>query len=378
MDIRGAPMSKMTVTILEFLATQIEVTVAKKIVNNNIKILASGCADYAGYIGGEFLEPNDLRVALAKAVAEVKTKYPKGLDRIFVSVPAEFCSYALRNLKADYQNKLTIRQRHIDDLFATLNDDIDGSSTIISKNPIYYVLDDGVQTYSPLYAYSKSLAVKASCMLVKNDFINQLSTILDELGIREYIFLPTVLAEDNYLVAEAARQQGAIVVDFDYVSTTVSSIVGEGVVDLKTFAMGEGHILADLSEVLKIKYASANFLKSQLILTLQPNPMDVYEVASGTGVDKINANVANEVVIARLEVMAELINKILVSFQFKPDPNQPIYITGKGCVDIKGFGVVMSKLLNRRVEIVVPDQLVYSKPQFSSKLSLINFVYYIA
>ncbi len=368
---------KDVIAVLDFLATKIEITIAEKSVNDNIKILASQTGDYAGFIDGEFLEPDNLVECVSEVLGRVWRIYQKKFDHIYVGVPAEFLNYAIKNLRADYSNKTIIKKRNIDELFETVGDgDIDEKFTVISKSPIYYVLDDGVQTNDPELAYSKNLAVKASFLLAKTTFIEFIENVLAQCGIRETIFVPVPLAIDSSLLSEEIKQNGAIVVDFGYVSTCITSMVGEGVVDMKTFGIGDGHISADLSEILKINYFEVEKLKEQIILTLEANPMDNYEISDENNeLKRINAGTTNEIVVARLESIAEIINKLLLNFQYKQDINRPIYITGIGLNYIDGVRNILSKALGRKCQILTPKQVEYSKPKFASKLGLINFIF---
>ncbi len=367
---------KKFVTVLDFKATKIEVTVAERGVNNSVRIIASAASDYAGYINGEFLEEDNLTVAIASAIEDVQKLVGSKIDNVHIGVPAEFCSYVIKNLKANYSSAQVIKQRHIDRLFFDINDDdIDSEFSIISKSPIYYVLDDGVQTNDPLDNLSKNLAVKASFVLVRNTFIDSISNALTSCGIKDYSFVPVVLAIDECLLDEESRQSGAIVIDFGYVSTCVSSIIGDGIVDMKTFAVGQGHILADLSEVLKINFFQVEELIKQIILTLQANPMDQYDVSVDGESNKISAAYVNEIVLARLDSIVDIISKILLNFQYKIDPNRPIYITGDGIANLKGVKNYFTNKLRRKCYILTPSQVEYSKPKYSSKIGLIEFVY---
>ena len=363
------------VTILDLQATKIEIVVAEKSVNDNVNILADVSNDYAGFVAGEFLDEGGLVESIDKAFNKAQEIYGRKIDSIVVGVPSEFCNYALKNLKADYSNKVVIKKRHIDELFATLKDDeIDEDYTVISKSPIYYVLDDGVQTLYPEAEYTKMLGAKASCILVKNSFINLISEALDAHGVKDCSFVPVALAVDGMLLDEDVKQAGVVVVDFDYVSTSVTSFMGEGIVDLKTFPIGEGHILADLVEVMKIGYYVAEELKKQIILTLQPNPMDVYEVVDESKtITKLSASITNEIVLARLDSIADIINNILINFQYRQDLTKPIYITGAGITGLKGIKNYLSKRLNRKCYILSPKQVEYSKPKYSHLIGLIKF-----
>jgi cell division protein FtsA len=360
---------------MDLQATKIQVVVAEKIVNDNIRILADATVDYAGYVAGEFLDEGGLGDAISSVFNMAQDIYGRKIDSVVVGVPSEFCNYALRNLKADYSNKVVIKKRHIDELFATVKDDeIADDYTVISKSPILYILDDGVQTLYPESEYTKMLGSKASCILVKNSFINIISDILETQGVKDCTFVPVALAVDSMLLDEDVRQSGVVVVDFDYVSTSVTSFMGEGIVDLKTFPIGEGHVLADLVEVMKIGYFVAEELKKQLILTLQPNPMDVYEVVDESKTTtKLSASIANEIVLARIDDIADIINNILINFQYRQDLTRPIYITGSGLTGIKGIKNYLSKKLNRKCYLLSPKQVMYAKPKYSHLIGLIKF-----
>ncbi len=365
------------IAVLDLQATKVEVVVAEKIVGDNIRVLARGICDYAGYVAGEFLEPDAINDAIGAALSQAIDIYGKKVDHMVIGVPAEFCNYALRNLKADYSNKITLKQKHLDELFTTIRDDeIADGYTVISKSPIYYVLDDGVQTLDPLSEFSKNLGAKASCILVDNNFVANLGSAMDSAGIKDYSFVPIVLAVDSILIPEEVKQAGTVVIDFDYVSTSVSSYMGEGIVDLKTFPIGEGHILSDLVEVMKIDYFVAEELKRQIILTLQPNPMDVYEVAdTSQSTTKLSASIANEVVTARLDSIVDIISNILVNFQYRQDIAKPIYITGSGITGIKGVRNYLSRRLNRKIYILSPTQVEYAKAKYAHLIGLIQFAY---
>ncbi len=367
--------SKDVVAILDLQATKVEVIVAQKIVNDNIKILARGDADYSGYVAGEFLDSDELYTVISSAICMAQDVYGRKIEHLVVGVPSEFCNYALRNLKADYSSKVVIKKRHVDELFQTVHDDeIDCDYTVISKSPIYYILDDGVQTLDPIKEYSKNLGAKASCILAKNDFIEVMTDITNQCGIKDCRFVPVALAVDSMLLPEEVRHTGTIVIDFDYVSTSITSFMGEGIVDMKTFPIGEGHILSDLVEVMNIGYFTAEAVKKDIILTLQPNPMDVYEVSDGSGnTTKVSASIAGETVLARLDSIADIINNILINFQFRQDLTRPVYITGTGITGLKGVRNYLSNRLNRKCYILAPEQVEYNNAKYAHRVSLIQF-----
>ena len=364
------------IVTLNFWATKIELVVAEEIVNNNIRIVASFVRDYAGYYDGEFLEPDCIADLVVECYNEARETIGKRLNSLYIGVPAEFCSYVLKNLKINYKYKTVIKAKNIDELFSTINDnEISDEYAVVSKSPIYYVLDDGVQTIDPIDSLSKDLGAKASIVLAKNEFVELMTELVDKLKLKCLDYVPMPLAISATLLDESTKQSGAIVVDFGFISTSVTSFVGDGIVDMRTFAMGDGHIMSDLVEVLNLDVLSVEDLKKQIILTLEPNVMDVYLAKSRDGRDiKVSANSVNEVVKARLDSFGDIINNLLFSFQYKQDVSLPIYITGSGISYIKGAKNYLSKVLNRKCKILQPSQIEYANPKYSAKISLIKYV----
>ena len=84
-------MQKKIISVLDFGSSKISVYAGHKIVNDNIKILASGEAEYEGFINGEFLEPNAISSSIMDAISQTEEQLHKKIDTLFIGVPAEFC-----------------------------------------------------------------------------------------------------------------------------------------------------------------------------------------------------------------------------------------------------------------------------------------------
>ena len=108
-----------------------------------------------------------------------------------------------------------------------------------------------------------------------------------------------------------------------------------------------------------------------MILTLKPTGLDYYEVYNSNEIEKISAKDANNIALARLDVIAENIQKCLDMFLIKPNEFAPIYLTGGGISYLKGIKHFLSEALGRKIEILTPC-LQYDLPDLSSVLCLLN------
>jgi len=366
-------MASKSVAVLDFGSSKISVLAGNPTVNNNYNIYAMGESDYAGFIDGEFLEPNKLKNCISNAIDNAMLNLNKKFDKLYIGVPAEFCYNIQKELSITFNKRLKIKQKHIDTLFGQVDDlELSDSHTIINKSPIVYELDTGEKSYNPIGSFTQKLKVLASFILVENKFLLLLNQIFKELGFSDFEFLSTSLTESLYLLDENIRESASILVDCGYITTSVMLCMNEGLLDLKSFSMGGGHITADLSEILKLPFNCSEQLKRKIILTMKCSDYDYYEIKINDELVKIGAKNVNDIALSRIDLIADIINKCLKEFKFDIPENAPIYLTGGGLCFMKGIKDYLGKVLDRKIIITTPKPLAYNKPDMSSALSLLD------
>ena len=364
-------MAKNEVAILDFGSSKITILVGAKTVNNNFKIIAHGSCEYAGFMNGEFIEPENLSSAISYAKNQAENVYGKKIKRLYVGVPTEFCCNTLERISLYLDKRVRIKQKNIDKLFDSANISYDNFE-IINKTPIYYLLDDNNRILNPIGCLTSSLSVLASYISVTHDFYKFLDSIFCEVGVYTIELISSALAESLYLIEPELRQNGALLVDCGFITTSVNAVMFEGITDLKSFSLGGGYITSDLMEVLKIPFESAEQLKRKLILSVSPTADDYYEVLVNNQIERFPVKIVNEICLARIDMIAESINKCLDYFKNKVSFDMQVYITGGGLNFIKGVVPHLESVLNRKVVLTAPSPLQFNKPDLSSSLSLID------
>ncbi len=362
-----------SVAVLDFGSSKITVLVGSPNVNNNFKILSNGQADYAGFMDGEFLEPNTLKFSVDSAIKKAEEGLRDKIKLLYVGVPSEFCKTAETELEVNFGSRTLIKQKHIDQMFANSDNIFDSSYVVISLSPMYFTLDDGSKSSSPVGTYSTSLKARVSIVYVENKFVHMINSIIHDVSGAECEFVCSTLAEGIYLLDADQRNSGAILVDSGYITTSVSHFIGEGLADLRSFSQGGGFISGDLSEALDISFGDAEQLKRKLILSIQATGIDYYEIVSGDKLVKIPAKQAGDVALARIDTIIDSIKESIASFDNIADPDAPVYLTGGGLSYLKGAKNYISKMLGRKVIIARPKALQYRSPELSSVLGLLNF-----
>lgn len=361
------------ISVMDIGTSKLAVLMGNRGINNTLKILASSSQEYAGYYNGEFVEPEKLNEDIANALAKAEINANAKIKKLYVGVPADFCTCITKQFMQNFSDKLKIEESDILEIYQQANELKDNDKYIlISCSPIYFVLDDGRQVINPIGEKTSRISGEISYIYAEKSFISKINVALRMFGICSVEYLSSTLAENMYLLSDSKRLTPSILIDCGFVSTSVSITKGNGLLSLNSFSVGGGQITSDLCECLKISYKEAEELKKQIILSVVPQLSDGYELKKQNQVSLIPMTEANEIVSARLEMICALINKCLTATQKKDLYKMPFYLTGGGICFIKGSKDYLSKYFGVNVEILSPPNLQLSKPNYSALLGLLN------
>ena len=366
------------VAVLDIGSSKLELYVGERGINGTFVIRAKATNQYAGFMDGEFIEPENLKQSFNKILSEVETSLNKKIKKLYVGVPAEFLITDEKELKIDFGKRTKITSAHTEKLFGTTfeNDYID-THEIINVSPMYYILSDGTKCLNAINKYSNDLKVVASFVYASNDFINTVLTNLNELNLYNVEFVASPLASAQYLLDEEVREKGALIIDCGYISTSVALVIGEGLQDLKAFSLGGGHITADLSEHLNLPFFSAELLKRKTLLCIDADNEDYYEVNVDNKIVKVGAKITNNVVLSRIDTICDTINKCIDLFNYSIPDYMQIYLTGGGVSYIKGAKDYMQEVLGRKIEIISPWPPQLNMPELSGVIGLMDTALYM-
>lgn len=363
-------MSKDVVSVLDFGSSKITILTGVKEVNNSFKLLASCDCEYDGFTNGEFVDSNALKTYIVDTIHKVEKDLGYRINYLYVGVPAEFCFVYDKVIVKNFNKKTKITTKIIDSLFLEDTDDNPyPTHTVINKSPLYYIINEDNKTNEPLNMLANKIQVKASYILVENQFKLLICGILESVGIKDYDFLSNSLSEALYLIDEHRRNEGIYLVDCGFITTSVAQIQGDGLQELKSFSQGGGFITADLSQILDISYEEAEEIKMQAIISLKPQGMDYYQTSTGK---KFGIKTINEIILARLDKIVELVKKCINSFTPELPEYIPICFTGGGINFLEGITDYLRHEFDRPIEMVKPRALLYARPDLSSSVSLLN------
>lgn len=366
-------MQKKYAAIMDIGSSKISVLIGQQGVNNSFVIKGKGEADYAGFSDGEFLETGELKYACGFALSKAQEQARMKVEALYVGVPAEFSFCDCTEVETCFKRKVKVTNEDISYLYSkALNKEVMKSKTLVSCSPLWFKLDDGRRTFDCGQQKTTLLRAKVSLVYVENSFISLFNETLGQLGIESVEYISAPLAQANYLLTPYERQRGAIIVDIGYITTSVCGVLGNGLAGLSAFSLGGAHISGDFCEGFEISFAEAEQLKKDIVLSVNSKKAGNYEVNVENQVLFVPIASANEIVRERIEMIASFIKRSFQKFSEQNLENAQVYLTGGGLSYITGGREYLEKCLGRDIQILVPDVPAYSKPNFSSSLSVLS------
>lgn len=322
---------------------------------------------YAGFVDGDFLEKEQIGSILRTGVAELNIKSSR-IKNLYIGVPAHFSNVVCKSVTKNFAEPKIITERDIYSLFDNAENFEHEGQTVINRSGMSFTVNEKT-VENPIGMEASSINAVVSVIVADNQFIKTVSTNLPVVAISTPQFVSNQLCQALYSLNNSQRQNNAIIIDLGYINSSVSYIAKEGLLGLRSFSMGGGHIIGDLSQVNKISFDNASNLCTKLSLNSKHAKFDV--VYADNNETPLSIQTSQEVVSARLDEIIKLISRCISSMNAQVPSYQPLYLTGE-CVElIEGIKNYFSKQLNRNVEVLSQNVPKYGSCEFNSVLSVV-------
>ena len=366
---------KNSIAIVDIGSSKVITLVGGEGVNNTLQISGKGEIFYAGFQNAEFLEPENLSIAIGSSIANAEDNSQQKITEVYIGVPGEFSANVVKNVTLKFPKVKKITQFDINNIYKTGNsfeNEID--YCLINQSVVYYELDREKRVIEPLNYKVKQVSGIISYSFAKRYFVDIMKDVFEKLNVKIKGFVSSALAESMYLFVPTLRDKYALLVDVGYITTTVSVARGNGLLYLNSFSMGGGHIASDLSQCLRIPFNEAEMLKNKVAVAWVPNTQDVYKVDYFDKTKSYAAKATNEIVMDRIEQICIYIQKCLDACNFELPSFLPIYLAGGGLNTLKGIRNVMSQKLGRQVVKAVPKGLLEISPYTVSEEGILSLL----
>ena len=365
------------VAVLDFGSGKITVVIGERGANNTINIKGIGEAEYAGFMDGQFLEPEHLAMAVGHAITKAETNSHSRIKHMYVGVPGEFSATICKSLSISLGRRRKVTDADVDLLHTQGEDDFRDSPDykLINVQPIYYTLDSDQKIIRPEGIFASKLGGLVSYVLAERRFITEVNSIMQKLDIETSDYISAPLAQVLFLFDGAMRDQYVLLVDVGHITTSITLARGDGMLAQYNFSMGGGHITGDLATSLGINFAKAESLKRKVELTLTATDSDVYEIQPTKGqVEWFPAKFVNEAVTHRIDVIAKMINKCINKCEYEFPEYIPYHLTGGGLCYLKGGRDILAHSLEKPVTIAASKIPQLDRPHLSGVLGLMDMI----
>ncbi len=366
--------AKRNVAVLDFGSNHISVLIGEKSVNDTFAVKGYSKSFYGGFLEGEILEPENLEEVLCKTITTAEGNAHTHITHLYIGAPAEFCICEVCTKVIRFSRRKKISERDVQDLFNKANEFYSNPThKVLQTSAICFELDNGEQVIDAVGCTSSMLRATISFTLCERRFLGTVLRAIDRLRIPNIEFVCEPLAEALHLIEPAKRDSSAILVDCGYLTTSVSVIVGDGIVFMRSFSLGGGHIAKDIAEYLKLPFPVAEAVKKKLVLTGKPMENENLMIKANSQNIKVDAAACYDIAVTKVRQIGKMIQKCLDGCEINYLEDVPICLTGGGISYLKGVTNLLEQVLGKKIIIVGPEVPQMAEPVNSAILGLLDY-----
>lgn len=328
---------------------------------------------YDGYMDGEFLDVSALFKTVDGLIKDCQNDIFSTLTDVWVGVPGEFTTVVVKNVQKSLGGMRKVTQRDAD-LLLEENDAFKDNPNFVAINasPIYYAGDDGKRTIGPVGITTTTLTACVSYILCERSFYDLFNKMAEKIGVT-FEYSSSVLAEVMFVVPDSDRDNGIILADIGYITSTVAYAKGDGILHSVAFSAGSGHIAGDLITCMEdMPYSHAKEIVKKLNLNINPSDDDEYSVSVDGETFNYPIKEVNEISICRVQDIATRVTEAIARSRVPVRPDAPILLTGSGLATVTGAKEILENTTGRAVRIIASDIPEFNKPKYSSIAGLIR------
>ncbi len=361
-------MSKDTVAVLEVGSQKITCVVGARGVNNTFAIKSFSEQEYDGFFDGDFLDINSLTFAVKKTISEAVKNSRVSVNKLYVGAPSDFCAVRTRECSIAFSRKRKIKESDVSALHEKLSLSKNSDYVVINVAAVTYTLGDGRQALNPIGQTSEKLGGLITYVLCDKYYCGLLTAACKNVGSFSVEFISEAFAEGSLLFNE--RGFTRVLIDVGYLTTSLCVLKGNGIVYLKSFSYGGGHITVALMDELKIEFDQAESLKRKINLGYDKTDVNgtykLFDEEISLPLQRSNSAVRDSI-----DKLAELLEEKFRELADVPE-NKVVYLTGGGIAFMRGAKEYLSDKLGFAINVVSAKIPHMSHPNETACLSLLN------
>lgn len=364
--------SQNVIAILDVQSDKLSIVLARAS-SGGVRVLYRDEMDYAGYQDGEFLDKEAVYAIVPNALKKAAQAVSVKIKRVLVGVPGEFTPVVCRTVRKDFGKPKKLTASDLDKLHREGADFTDNSDYYcINSSPIYYITDSHSRVVAPIGSLTSQISCYISYVLMEKCFKEMFDAVIKKAGATAS-YCSSMLAEIMFIIPTEIRDNGAILLDTGYISSSVAYAKGDGILHNMAFSLGSGHVAAKLYQELGIPYSHACALLKKINMNLQFEKDSKYSVMMNGAEYKYDVTEVNEVCFEVIQSIGNAVNKALSMSKTEIPQHVPMLVTGSGIASVIGARELLEAITKRPIGVVAPTLTELSGMEYSSLASLVLY-----
>ena len=361
------------VATLNIGTADLTLSVAERSVNGAFSFRAVESVKYYSYDNGDFHDVGELELKIAKLFDDLKKNSDiSKISTVFVGVPGEFSKVVSKNYKITFGKIKKISESDVAYLYDHAYQHDDSEYQLINRSASYFIVNN-YKTHEPIGKKAISLSARIFYGFAINHFVDVIDGIMKKIEVSNVKYVLQDYADARYLFAIPERDACKLLINVGYATSSLSIVCGDGLLFSRAFPIGGGIISAYLADGLNCDFAVAEALKDKLNLGLKDVDGASYILSLGeVGDFAFSRNESNRLAKEVLDLISENCDKAVSSCTLKVPSDIDVAFTGEGICSVRGAVEYMAMRLGVFPNVVAPKVPHYNKPNFTSRLALID------
>jgi len=245
---------------------------------------------------------------------------------------------------------------------------------LMHSTPISFFLDGVEQKDSPIGQPGDLVSANVSHVLLDKRFKRLVSDALGRVGLDADMYIGVPLSEALFVIPEAERLNGAVLIDVGATHTDVSLVQNNALIACRTLDIGGQHFTSDLAYGLRTQPSIAENVKRRYVYALDyQDSIDIVPIPGASPL-RVEHAAIQYIVESRSRELAELIVKSMMDMGIHLSGELPVYLTGGGISLMRGSCEFLERETGLNIQVRMPWMPRLSSPNYASAYSVMDFV----
>lgn len=342
---------------------------------DSLHVHGAGIREYPGYRKGKLESEQALGDAIVDALDMAEKEARHRVREISVGVPAPFMQVMLMDGTVDVRGR-RIDYEDVERLLSASTGAFRAPEgyALMHSTPTGFLVDGAFRPDMPIGVAANSLSARVSHAFVDAHFQSLVSDALRRLGLDADMYIGVPLSEALFVIPEAERMHGAVLLDIGATHTDVSYVQGNALLACKIIDVGGMHFTSDLAYGLQMQHSVAEGIKRRYVYALDyQDSVDTVRIPGG-GTLRVEHAAIQYIIEARTRELADLILRAMMEMGVQLSTKLPVYLTGGGISLMRGSCEFMEHIMGIPIQVRMPWMPRLSSPNYASGFSVMDFV----